>query len=221
MAVPWLAIATLAGSLFGGNKGAEQAGQLSAEQREILQRISGWQEQYGPAALEQMWARTQDVYRTPAEVSEFQRMRQDIEGAYRPVTGQLLQGLSSRGMLTAPGSQAGRSAFALDRARSGDVGRFFMGLAANRGNEQERRMGAFVNMLQGLTGSGTQIAGAFQQPINTFANLAQQQGANIGGALGGLANLLQMQQFQQPGLPGPNINIPTPGFRQPTVGRFV
>ena len=170
-----------------------QAQQLSNEQRALLQQILQWGNQYGTPLLQKSYEWATNPYETPYERVLRERTRQDIEKSYRPAYAKTMQGLSNRGMLNPYNSVLPSYTASLDRARGGAVANMYMQEKANAQNEEGNRLQAFSNLLSQLRGGNVSGAGAYSQPISTYAGLAQQAGASAGSTIGSLIQWLIMQ----------------------------
>lgn len=189
-----------------------QAEQLSAEQRALLQQILQWGQKYGEPALAKAYDWATNPYENAFERGLTERTRQGIETAYRPAYGQMMQGLSSRGMMNPYNSVMPQYTAALERNRAGQVSGMYQQQQANKQNEMGNRLQAFSNMLSQMRGGNVSGAGAYQSPINTYAGLASQAGASGGNAIAQLLQWLMLQQQKKgtgTGTPvtSPHVNL--------------
>lgn len=185
-----------------GDAAASQAQQLSEEQRALLKQMYGWGEQYGGNLLSNLWQYAQQPYEDAYSRNLFQRERQNIESGYRPAFAAATQNLSRRGMWSPYSTQPRRMAGQLDIARGGAVAQAAMARAADKSNEQARRLQAFGDVLAQLRGGNVSGAGAYSSPISTYAQLAQQAGQNSQQMLQNIMQWIYMNKAKSNGPAG-------------------
>ena len=186
----------LAGSLGGGDgsKAEGIAMGMSEEQRQLLKQALEMGEQYYPGLLEKLWQQAEAPGEDPWERALWQRTRGDIERAYRPGYASGLADLSRRHMLTEPSSVLGPYTASMERARGGAVSEAALARMAGLRGERQGALGTFANVLAQARGGAGTLAGAYDQPIETFGGLAERTAAGSKDWITGLAELWRLQQ---------------------------
>ena len=193
-------------SAFGAMSGASsarkagnQAADASQAQNALLQWSKELGQQNGPDLLSNVWNLAMNPNENAYARGLTERSRQGIEAGYRPAFANALQGLSSRGLYAggAYGSEPGRAAGALDRARGGAVANLYQTKYASQEQEQMNRLAQFSNLLAQLRGSNISAAEAYNSPMQMYAGMAQQGGQNMGNALGGIAQMYWLKDLMK------------------------
>ena len=187
------------------NQAGDVAQGLSQEQMAILRQILQNMQQYGGPLLERGWEYASKPGETAMDRNQYARGLENINTQFRPAYANLQQGLSNRGLIGSPNTFGASATSAMDRARAGALGDFTMDWRSNMVGQQGERLGQFGDLLAQLTGGQTGAAGAYNQPISTYAGLASGGAGGTQDLLSALINMYGLSKLKGAGSTGPGV----------------